>query len=415
MLNPTSMIPRHALNFAAIVIDGMDDYNTSAAMALRWQGGVTPANIAIGTSFARFTGNGGQSQANAGNIIAANFANKVTCFFAISMNFQLAPGGGAMVFFSDSGTTQVDFRFNSNGSVTITRNGTSLATSSTGVVTTNIWHRFEFKATINSSTGFAECVQDGVSIVSFTGNTQATSSAQINSFLYRGTNVNGNTCWFDDMALYDDTGVAPNTYYGDRKILTTWPITNGSVNQFTPTFASYVNGTAYVVGQQLKDTNNNVQRCTTAGTATTATPTWATTGGATTSVGGGCVFTVVGTGSNPGAQNWMAVSENPGDNDNSYNADSTVNHEDAYGFTAITATSIVSTTTAGLMRKDDAGTRSIRFEASSGGTTVNNGTDIPVSSSYADYQATFATDPNTSAAWTQSGLNAAEFRVKVVA
>jgi hypothetical protein len=60
------------------------------------------------------------------------------------------------------------------------------------------------------------------------------------------------------------------------------------------------------------------------------------------------------------------------------------------------------------------GTRQIAEVCRSGGTNYV-GTTQTLGSSYLMYRQIHETDPATSAAWTQTGLNSAEFGVKVVA
>jgi hypothetical protein len=65
-------------------------------------------------------------------------------------------------------------------------------------------------------------------------------------------------------------------------------------------------------------------------------------------------------------------------------------------------------------RKDDAGTRSIATQIHSGATD-STGATIPLSTSYQYVDTIDETDPNTSAAWTVSNLNAATLGYKEIA
>ena len=58
--------------------------------------------------------------------------------------------------------------------------------------------------------------------------------------------------------------------------------------------------------------------------------------------------------------------------------------------------------------KDAGGTSSFTMVVRSGSTNYNNGTNANISSSYARFCQLRATDPNTSSAWTESGLDALE-------
>jgi hypothetical protein len=125
---------------------------------------------------------------------------------------------------------------------------------------------------------------------------------------------------------------------------------------------------------------------------------------------------VLGSGSNPGAANWMAVSEIPPDDNSSYVTDATPGDIDRYTFPSIAGSTVKAVAVNIRTQKDDAGTRTIRAVTKSAGTTADSGTDFALSlSSYADFQGVFETDPNTGVAWTTAGVNAAEFGMKTTA
>ena len=95
---------------------------------------------------------------------------------------------------------------------------------------------------------------------------------------------------------------------------------------------------------------------------------------------------------------------------------STIGDEDLYTYPALTGSTIYAAVVNLRAEKDNSGTRSIRALAESGGTTVDSGTDFPLSQNvYADYQGIFEVDPNTGVAWTISGVNAAQFGIKTSA
>jgi hypothetical protein len=155
---------------------------------------------------------------------------------------------------------------------------------------------------------------------------------------------------------------------------------------YTNAFASFLSSHGYAVGETFKDSNGNVQRTAIAGiSASSGTPTWATMGGSTTT-SGGATFAVVGSGSNPGAANWMAVSEYPPDDDSSYVTDATASDQDRYVYPAIAGSTVKAVAVNVRSEKDDASLRPIRAVAHSGSTTADNGSDFGLSlGTYADY------------------------------
>ena len=361
------------------------------------------AGVAAGAAYGRFPGsNGLDCHWNNGHALWFQFpsyANQVTQFKGIAMYFSAAPTDGFIMWsFCDSATTQIDFRYRAGGVVQITRNGTVVATAAAGSIAVGRWYWVEMKVTVDSTTGFAEWKQDGVSIINFTGNTKASTNAYSNNITIGSSSAPALILdiWLDDAVQYNPTGAAPTTYTGDK-------------SDFTPNWASWASGTVMAVGQQYKDGNNNIQRVTAVtGDAKTGSspPTWSTTGGLPTT-DNHVTTVVVGTGANPGAANWMAVAEVPPDGDSSYNASSTVGDTDRFVGPALPSslTGIVEVAVSLYQRKDDAGTRSTRVSINSAGTVADSGTDLVQSSNYVYAWGSFTTDPNTGVAWTVGGVN----------
>jgi hypothetical protein len=100
-----------------------------------------------------------------------------------------------------------------------------------------------------------------------------------------------------------------------------------------------------------------------------------------------------------------------------YVSSSTVGHIDTYAFanlTSITGT-ILAVAVNNVVSKDDAGAKSIADVVKSSSTTSVGSNFTPSFGSWLVCQQIWETDPNTSAAWTESGVNAAEFGCKVTA
>lgn len=322
-------------------------------------------------------------------------------------------------FLSLLGTCNVKLGVNNSMQLVLFVNTGVVATSSTSLHA-NTWEYIEVEFEFTGSAGSGNCIVtvkvEGVTLISAT--TTSVSGGGFQPF-YSGIKIgsvdfgfpSGLYMYICDLYMCDNTGSVNNTYLGDVSVLAKYPTANGSTNQYTNHWASWAGTTAYAVGQQIKDSNNNIQRVTVAGTSGGSTPTWATTGGVTTT-DGSVTWIVVGSGSNPGAANWMAVSEPFADDDNSYVADATVGHIDLYTFQSTTASSILAAVVNLRAEKDDSASRAIRAECKSSSTSADSGTDIPMTMGYAGYQGLFEVDPNTSSAWTTSNLNSAQFGIK---
>lgn len=144
---------------------------------------------------------------------------------------------GALVhlirFFSDSAATlQLTVRFN-GGRLELLRGGTSLAFSPANIILTNSWGYVEIQAKVDPTSGFATVKYNGVTVISFTGNTKnGGTSNLIDTFqLYFD---GGQKITVDDMYVLNDTGSTPhNTFLGDSRVAVVVPNGAGSSTDFT--------------------------------------------------------------------------------------------------------------------------------------------------------------------------------------
>ncbi len=400
-----------------------DSFDHYAALSQKYDSVLTPANLSVVASAAR-NGAGGLKLAGSSGAVLKNIANTATLFFGFAVNVNVAPSGvsGQLCGFLDGGTFQVDLRMDSGGHLIFTRgNGAATLGTSTSALSFGTWHYIEVKVTIDGTVGVAEVKVDGVFFLQLSGlNTKQTTNAFAGQVQLGSQNTLGasTVLFFDDVYLLNTSGSVNNTYLGDLRVTMALPSANGTLNNYTNAWAAWAVSTVMAVGQQIKDSNNNIQEVqsiTSDFKTGTVAPTWATTGG-TTTVDNHVTWVVRGAGANPGAANWMAVSENPPDDNNSYVTDATVSDQDRYTFPAIAASQVFAVVVNMRAEKDDAAVRTIRAVTKSGATTADNGSDFALTqNSYADFQGIFETDPNTSAAWTQAGVNAAEFGVKTTA
>jgi hypothetical protein len=117
------------------------------------------------------------------------------------------------------------------------------------------------------------------------------------------------------------------------------------------------------------------------------------------------------------ATNYAGINSNPPIDDVSYNWSATTNQEDLYGFPALSNTpaSISAVAYKAKVKRSDAGFRTVEVHCASGATDTAGTTagGVTPGTSYTwigNYQ---PTDPNTSTAWTSSGVNAATGGIKV--
>lgn len=261
----------------------------------------------------------------------------------------------AIVTFLDAGTNQCDIRIRPDGTLRATRNGTALATSSNALSTGTAYY-FECKVVINDTTGSIEVRVNGSSTgwINITSqDTKNTANATANGIRLSGTS--GNNTDYDDLYICDSNGSVNNDFLGDIRVDCYLPDGNGNSSQ--------------LAGSDGNSTDN-----------------------------------------------YQLVDESSQNGDTDYVQSSTVNQKDTYTFADMTHTpaSIFGTQLNMIAKKDDSGTRSIASVCRSGGTDYD-GTTQALGTTYLDYMNIRETDPATSAAWTRTNLNNAEFGVKVAA
>lgn len=217
----------------------------------------------------------------------------------------------------------------------------------------NDWHYYELKATqINSGGGVGNVVlrMDGEIVATVTNVPFDTSNFADFNRVEVG-NVSSFTTWyFDDFYVCDDSTSFNNDFLGEIKIETRLPNANGTTNNFTPSAGS----------------------------------------------------------------NFQNVDENPSTDDTDYNSSATLNHIDLFTYPNFSSTvrTIFGVQVNMYARKTDASSRDVASHTKSSSTSVD-GTSQPVTQTYKFYNQILQTDPNTSAAWTETNLEAAEFGYKV--
>ncbi len=112
--------------------------------------------------------------------------------------------------------------------------------------------------------------------------------------------------------------------------------------------------------------------------------------------------------------NYSETNEVPPGGDVSCVTSSTVGAEDRYSFGSLSSTpsNIAGVKVSALLRKTDSGARAITVQLKSGSTEITGSSQSPAAS-YAYFSAYQDTDPNTSAAWTASGVNSVAAGVKI--
>ncbi len=342
-----------------LFIDGFDHYAT-ADITKKWNAilGAASINASSGRR-----GGGALRTASYAQYVSKSFTAGASFVMGASFKFSSFTGlvfAQAIFALFDSATTQCELRANTDGSLSVTRNGTALtAGTSTNIMLTNAEYYIEWKVTIADSIGANSCKVrvNGVDWITVaTGqDTKNTANASATSVRVGQTTSppTGITLDTDDFYLCDQSGSTNNDFLGDCRIDTLYPTSDGNYSQFT---------------------------CST------------------------------------GSSHFALVDEAT-PNTTDYNDGAAVNDRDSYGMgnlAALASQTVYGVQVNAAILKDDAGSKSAAtFVRSS--STNGDGASAALGTSQVYVSQVFETDPNGAIAWTETTVNAMEAGVKVTA
>lgn len=326
-------------------VEGFDHYNTSALGARKW------TNVDLTNTLTWISGRFGGSAVRCNRSSTYNkiLDNQSTWILGVAIRYDgFSFNNTYMPYrFLDGATEQLSIRPQSTGQLQVSRNGTTLSTS-TLALSINTWYYLEFKATFHATSGSYSVRINGVTWTSGSGiNTSASGNAYANTLsLYSGTNTGSSNSDMDDLYLCDGTSTRNNDFLGEIRVETLYPSAPGTFTQYSKT------------------------------------------GGAT---------------------NWQSVNNNPPDDDTSYVSSNTPGQEDTYALTDLssTPTFIPGFQTILMARKDNAGPRALTSVIRSIGTDYL-GASNNLSASYLCNSDIFEYNPATLSAWSGSQINALE-------
>lgn len=259
------------------------------------------------------------------------------------------------VGFYDGATTQLYLQHNAaTASFSVVRgNGTVIASTSSGIVSLNTWYYLELKVAFSTTVGTYDLRVNGVSVLSGSGaNTSNSGSTTVNGLAvgFIGANVTINQA-IDDLVFMDTNGSTNNNFIGDVIIEALYPNGAGNYSQFTPSAGS----------------------------------------------------------------NFQNVDESSYDSDTTYNSAAANTLRDSYTFTNIAAPATVfAVQQSTVARKATSGMRQYMQTARVSGTDYDTSAAVtPSLSSYTPAVNMLEQNPDTSTAWDQTSINAAEFGLKV--
>lgn len=342
---------------ALLFIDGWDHYNTSQ-LSRKWS--TLSGSPTIHASNGRF-GSGCLEFTNTNQGLARTMSGNITSW-VVGFAFKIAAlTNYRMVGLRDAGTLQCELRLNSDGTLSVTRNGTNVSGgTSAATLSINTYYYIEFKVTIADSISASSCKVriNGTDVITVTTgqDLKNTANAYANEIILGSVGSSGGaTIDFDDLYILDNSGSVNNDFLGDMRVETLYPNGNGNSSQF--------------VGSDSNSTDN-----------------------------------------------YLLVDESPANDDTDYVESSTPNDIDLYTFGNLSTTplSIAGTQMVILARKTDAGVRTVA-PMTRVASTDYTGSNTNLGTSFANIYEIREVDPNTTVAWIAAGVNGAEFGYKLIA
>jgi hypothetical protein len=212
--------------------DGFD--NLAAANVLRRYSAVS-GTFALTTSR---IGAGSALQNNSGaNVLTRSIPTNLSAPIAgFGVKRVTTGSANASRFFGflDSGSLQCELRWDGSGSISVTRNGTVVATSA-NVLSEATWYHIEFAPNIADS-GQYDVWVDGVNVLTGTGDLKNTANAFCNQFRFGQIDNQGIQFAFDDMYVIHagNSSPYPSSRLGDIKVGTYFLTAAGADADWTP-------------------------------------------------------------------------------------------------------------------------------------------------------------------------------------
>jgi hypothetical protein len=209
---------------ALLFMDGFEAND----MALKWSSITGMAGTNASTRF----GVGTCTSGGAGSWLQKSIPAAAT----VIIGFAYIPAAWSATSFlrlkGDTNTTlHLQLCQDAAGHLVLQRNATTIATG-TVVLPIGAWHYIELSATINDTTGTCVVRVDGVTDISFTGDTKnAGTNTTIDSVTIW---VPASLSWFDDLYICDGTGSTNKAFLGDVRVQTLMPTGAGASTQLTP-------------------------------------------------------------------------------------------------------------------------------------------------------------------------------------
>jgi len=336
-------------------IEGFEGFGTSVGSAPSPSGimarkySQVDTESAIDIEAGRFSGYSAQLVSTNQQIYAPNLTVDSTVTIGVAVKFTFFGSGHTFILLYDGATLGMNVRSQAAGELEVRLGTSSYATTSGLGLNTGIWYYIEFQVTCNNTTGSYELRVNGTTVLSDSG---IDTQPGANAYHTRFS-LNGGVMqpYFDDLYFLDSTGSQNTDFLGNSRVEAIYPDGDSGTIEWTPS---------------------------------------------------------------TGNTNYNLIDEATCDDDTEYVEDSTTNHTDLYDYGALQdiTGSIFGLQINTQARITDASPYSLITPCHSGSTDSDNSAQS-LSASYTAIRRIMELDPDTAAAWISSGVDAAQFGVKV--
>jgi hypothetical protein len=238
-----------------LYLDGMAKYKTVAEMAAA-SGGILTQGNSINTTGGRFGGacisaGGGATSSSALLITPTTPIAQGSVVFigaSIKLTAQDTADITLMRFLGSTGSDfgRLRYRLSAGAGGLLYATDASSTTASVadapiaGRLRLNQWYRLEirFKVGTTSTDGEIAVHLDGVEIINVTGRNTRNGTQTLASISLSGVSSSSNTVLIDDLVVWNDQGTLNNTWLGDIRIDECLPTSNGTAQDWTPNTGS---------------------------------------------------------------------------------------------------------------------------------------------------------------------------------
>lgn len=342
---------------ALLWVDGFDSYGTTpgnavTGLANKYSSASADSNFTLKAG--RLSGN--SIQALGGTFFESAFTAAATVIIGFAYKQDRLTNNQEIIEFKDSTSVQCSLQIQSDGEVALWRGASFalLGATNGAKIQAGTWNYIEIKVTIHNTAGAVTISVNGSTVLTLTSvNTrQGTSNNQATSVRFTG-NLNGtDKSYWDDIYICDTSGSNNNAILGPQKVQMILPSADNGSQQWT---------------------------------------------------------------TSSGTVHFSLVNENPHDSSTTYVTDTVSGHVDLWDYADTSGLANVKGIQQNtVFETDSASAFSINQRCKSSSTTSDATGVAGTNGTFKTTSRVLETDPNTSALWTTTNLNAAQFGVKVV-